>query len=274
MGLLDQNYWIENDTENTSGKLSIGMIIFTVIDLFLHHFEKFVFFVMMVFSFYSFYYAIDLGMQATTDATFVAELNKSHEEIKNAFFELNKASGNKKLQDTIGANIRSLRDGWLMKICQTQVYFEKGTIVPNSSASICKDLAMAAPVGAETAWHDEDRIISLTLRIAKSNNFLLPVIYGYLGAITFSLYNLLQEKSLAITARFVANMLIRAVLGGLCGFLIGFINIPSELNRVTSSSLFFSFVAGYSIDIILMMIKRVVAVFDVRVARGEEAPKP
>jgi hypothetical protein len=94
--------------------------------------------------------------------------------------------------------------------------------------------------------------------MAALNGWILPFLYGLLGAMVFVMRNLLDPRT-PIMSLFPS--LVRVALGGIAGILIGWFWVPSTFKAsdiVTISSIPFglAFLAGFSIDILFSLLDR------------------
>jgi len=88
------------------------------------------------------------------------------------------------------------------------------------------------------------------------SGWILPFLYGLLGASVFLMRSLLNEKT-ANLAFF--PVLLRLALGGIAGLVIGWFSVPGAAANVTSiSSIPFgiAFLAGFSIDTLFALLER------------------
>jgi hypothetical protein len=94
--------------------------------------------------------------------------------------------------------------------------------------------------------------------MAKLNGWVLPLLYGLLGASVFLMRNLLDPRT-ANTDLF--SSLLRIALGGIAGIVIGWFWVPApskgaELVAITSVPFALAFLAGFSIDMLFSLLDR------------------
>jgi len=98
-------------------------------------------------------------------------------------------------------------------------------------------------------------------------SYVLPLLYGLLGASAYILRNLaLEIKSLTYTNELIIHYNLRIALGTLSGLAIGwFYHGPSNQGDVsasaTLSTLAMAFLAGYSVEILFATMDKLIAVF-------------
>ena len=105
-------------------------------------------------------------------------------------------------------------------------------------------------------------IYEIQKHIELSNNlettYVLPIIFGMLGALIYSLREMLQKPARIHDIGTVSGDYLRVGLGGICGMLIGYVN-PATASGVSVSPLLFSLVAGFSIDTVLSILEKISA---------------
>lgn len=94
--------------------------------------------------------------------------------------------------------------------------------------------------------------------MASLNGWILPFLYGLLGAVVFVLRNLLDPRT-PVMGFFPSIM--RVALGGLAGIIIGWFWVPSafkvgDIATITSIPFGLAFLAGFSIDILFSILDR------------------
>jgi hypothetical protein len=95
-----------------------------------------------------------------------------------------------------------------------------------------------------------------------SNFYILPVLFGCMGALIFALRELLADDQRWFNLRDVLGYYLRIALGGICGMIIGYFNIASVSSASTSlavsaSPLILSLVAGFSVDSVISVLERI-----------------
>lgn len=105
--------------------------------------------------------------------------------------------------------------------------------------------------------------VQLELATSFVGGFLLPVLYGMLGAIAFVLRRLSDENSVGEeTTVLKRRFSLRVPIGALSGLAAGWLLQPSTGSVTASLSPFaLAFVAGYSADLVFTALDRVVAAF-------------
>jgi hypothetical protein len=103
---------------------------------------------------------------------------------------------------------------------------------------------------------------SLTYQIqadmAALNGWILPLLYGLLGATVFLMRNILDTRTPHIE---VFSSILRIALGGIAGIVIGWFWAPgpsktAELAAITSAPFALAFLVGFSIDILFSLLDR------------------
>jgi hypothetical protein len=121
----------------------------------------------------------------------------------------------------------------------------------------------------------EDVVAKVELELATSfvGGFLLPILYGMLGAIAFILRRLSAEDFTQDSARSLRNRFsLRVPIGALSGLAAGWLLQPSTAGVAASLSPFaLAFVAGYSAELVFAAMDRIVAAFT---SPPKDEPKP
>ncbi len=129
---------------------------------------------------------------------------------------------------------------------------------------------IAAPFSAfdktvVTASDKEEVVAKVELELATSfvGGFLLPVLYGMLGAIAFVLRRLSDDNLTREAGRQLRNRYsLRVPIGALSGLAAGWLLQPSAGSVTASLSPFaLAFVAGYGSDLVFAAMDRIVAAF-------------
>jgi len=126
-----------------------------------------------------------------------------------------------------------------------------------------------------TADDRQDVVAKVELELATSfvGGFLLPILYGMLGAIAFILRRLSADDYARDTARSLRNRFsLRVPIGALSGLAAGWLIQPSTAGVAASLSPFaLAFVAGYSAELVFTAMDRIVAAFT---SPPKDEPKP
>ncbi|RWX57059.1 hypothetical protein [Photobacterium chitinilyticum] len=104
-------------------------------------------------------------------------------------------------------------------------------------------------------------------------NYLLPLLYGLLGAFIFVLRNLLQQiKSLTYTNAREVGFRLRLTLGSLAGMITGWLFKPdAAMEVITLSPMAIAFVAGYSIELLFALLDRIIDSVKRSLPKGERS---
>ena len=96
-------------------------------------------------------------------------------------------------------------------------------------------------------------------RMATINGWVLPLLYGLLGAVVFLLRNMLSGQG---TFFDIYSAVIRVGAGGVAGIIIGWFSVPATLSTaiVAPATLPYivAFLAGFSIDIVFSLLDRLI----------------
>jgi hypothetical protein len=103
------------------------------------------------------------------------------------------------------------------------------------------------------------KFYQIQAEMAALNGWVLPFLYGLLGAMMFVMRNLLDPRT-PILGLF--QSIVRIALGGLAGILIGWFWVPSafkagEVADISSTPFGLAFLAGFSIDILFSILDRI-----------------
>jgi hypothetical protein len=92
--------------------------------------------------------------------------------------------------------------------------------------------------------------------------YLLPVLYGTLGAVVYILRNVLIARfGIVNVYEALLDAPIRIGLGGLTGLAVGWFNPSSEIAQLATTPFALAFVAGFSLDIVFSFLERVIYAF-------------
>jgi hypothetical protein len=102
-------------------------------------------------------------------------------------------------------------------------------------------------------------LYEVQVKITILNGWVLPFMYGLLGAVVFVMRNLLDPRT-PLMGLFPS--IVRVLLGGLAGILIGWFWVPSAFKvgdsaNITSIPFGLAFLAGFSIDILFTILDRI-----------------
>jgi hypothetical protein len=101
-------------------------------------------------------------------------------------------------------------------------------------------------------------------------NYVLPLIYGLLGAFIFVLRSLLQQvRNLTYTASREVGYRLRLTLGCLAGMITGWLMKP-DIGDVTLSPMALAFLAGYSIEVLFTLLDRLIDSIRRKPVSGDE----
>jgi hypothetical protein len=94
-------------------------------------------------------------------------------------------------------------------------------------------------------------------------NGILPMLYGALGASVFlSRRYLMSGSEVYLMANPIGEAVTRIGLGAVAGVAIRWFQIPQAAEQITSTPLAMAFLAGFSLDIVISVMQRLIAVFD------------
>nr|WP_217702079.1 hypothetical protein [Vibrio ostreicida] len=119
-------------------------------------------------------------------------------------------------------------------------------------------LGQALPVPAESARsvHLSTQLIAAQGVLQMLQIYILPLMYGLLGAFIFVLRSLLyQVRTLTYTASREVAYRLRLTLGCLAGMITGWLMKP-ELGDMTLSPMALAFLSGYSVDVLFTVLDR------------------
>lgn len=105
-----------------------------------------------------------------------------------------------------------------------------------------------------------ENILSAGFILQSLQEYLLPLLYGLLGAFIFVLRSLLREiKSLTYTFDSEIRYRLRLTLGALGGMIIGWFLKPEESDALASlSPMAMAFLMGYNVDLLFSLMDRVI----------------
>jgi hypothetical protein len=110
----------------------------------------------------------------------------------------------------------------------------------------------------ETFYRSGIVIDRFKLYYGTLSNYLLPIIFGMLGAVTFGLRELRQKTEPPTWGRRGGALaVLRICIAGLAGFLVA---VTGDLaSEVQVSPIFIAFLLGYSIDVFFTLLDRLVS---------------
>lgn len=105
-----------------------------------------------------------------------------------------------------------------------------------------------------------ENILSAGFILQALQEYLLPLLYGLLGAFIFVLRSLLREiKSLTYTFDSEIRYRLRLTLGALGGMIIGWFLKPEEADALDSlSPMAMAFLMGYNVDVLFSLMDRLI----------------
>ncbi|MDP3086566.1 MAG: hypothetical protein Q8N44_23090 [Rubrivivax sp.] len=154
-----------------------------------------------------------------------------------------------------------------------------GRAAPNGARAGLENLQASMACFVQSLSIERDHSYPMVSMVYATRNkvsllvsWLLPGLYGLLGACVFLLRDLLHGNGVSRTqgdARIVdlLSLLLRVALGGLAGIIIGWFWVPSAASPISTaipvSSLSFgiAFLAGYSIDSLFSLLDRLIRNF-------------
>ena len=140
-------------------------------------------------------------------------------------------------------------------------------------------------LGGDYTYPMDSLIYSTRNKVNLLISWLLPGLYGLLGACVFLMRRMLNadgpgRNPARIRVVHMLSLLLRAALGGLAGIIIGWFWVPTALTT-TSSAIAVSavpfgiaFLAGFSIDSLFALLEGLVKNFQTRAASTELAGRP
>jgi hypothetical protein len=142
---------------------------------------------------------------------------------------------------------------------------------------------MSLGLGGDYSYPRDALIYSTRNKVNLLISWLLPGLYGLLGACVFLMRRMLSadapgKNPARIGVVHMLSLLLRAALGGLAGIIIGWFWVPTSLTA-TSSSIAVSavpfgiaFLAGFSIDSLFALLEGLVKSFSARGGSADAGP--
>ena len=105
-----------------------------------------------------------------------------------------------------------------------------------------------------------ENLLSAEFVLKAFQGYILPLLYGLLGAFIFVLRSLLREiKSLTYTFDSEIRFRLRLTLGALGGMIIGWFLKPDDTNAIASlSPMALAFLMGYNVDVLFSIMDRMI----------------
>ncbi|MDW6093859.1 hypothetical protein [Vibrio rhizosphaerae] len=114
------------------------------------------------------------------------------------------------------------------------------------------------PGQEEQTIHFATHLIAAQSVLQMLQNYILPLMYGLLGAFIFVLRSLLQQiRTLTYTASREIGYRLRLTLGCLAGMITGWLLKP-EVGTMTLSPMALAFIAGYSIEVLFSALDMII----------------
>ncbi|SHG15703.1 hypothetical protein [Vibrio gazogenes] len=114
------------------------------------------------------------------------------------------------------------------------------------------------PGQEERTIHFATHLIAAQSVLQMLQNYVLPLMYGLLGAFIFVLRSLLQQiRTLTYTASREIGYRLRLTLGCLAGMITGWLLKP-DIGTMTLSPMALAFIAGYSIEVLFSALDMII----------------
>jgi hypothetical protein len=108
--------------------------------------------------------------------------------------------------------------------------------------------------------HIQEVRVVLDYYTTLANSYILPILFGMLGALVFALRDMITSPENMEDFRIVVGYVLRLFLGAIFGLIIGYVNISSTAAAgLAASPLLLSLVAGFSTDAVISILDRVAA---------------
>lgn len=110
--------------------------------------------------------------------------------------------------------------------------------------------------------HDRAVVLKAQFVLEVLQNFILPMLYGCLGAALFVLRSLAQdakEQTFDVERKIGYNL--RFYMGSLCGLVIGWFIPDAPVQEAGMTQYSLSVLGGYSVDIVFVMMDKIIATF-------------
>jgi hypothetical protein len=126
--------------------------------------------------------------------------------------------------------------------------------------------------------HIQEVRVVLDYYTTLANSYILPILFGMLGALVFALRDMITSPDNVEQFRIVIGYYLRLFLGAIFGLIIGYVNIASTAAAgLAASPLLLSLVAGFSTDAVMSILDRIAAAMSYDKSRMDvktESPKP
>jgi len=147
----------------------------------------------------------------------------------------------------------------------------QGILVEETAAEAATRAAAAAEETRLAVWH-QVLLDAAKARLKAMSGYVLPLLYGLLGAAAYVMRSLSKEIS-EVTFSKVSHVrfALRLVLGMLSGISVGLVltpeTFPTTLSAVTPLAL--AFLAGYSVELVFSAMDRLISAFS---SEGPRSP--
>lgn len=199
----------------------------------------------------------------------VTELNEIPKKVQDTNVELRTKTnllGDKAADDPeiseIEAKVTSLKD----KMKSDFVILDKfGLLIPDYFMNINISKIDSKGKSATASTEVSQQLIQLQLVTFILNvlqTYLLPLLYGTLGACTYILRSLINEiEHVTYTQTSNTKYLLRFQLGAVAGLAIGWFASTTSSAFASISQLALAFVAGYSVDLLFALMDKILSAF-------------
>lgn len=146
---------------------------------------------------------------------------------------------------------------------------------PFQNNSVVVDAKTRAAESSETDYHfNRASVLKAEFALDVIKNFLLPLLYGCLGASLFVLRNLASDaKNNTLDMERKMSYNLRIYMGALCGLVIGWL-IPDKAAQESDMTPYtLSILGGYSVDIVFGLMDKIISNFSTPSATKSENEK-